>query len=58
MGEGYWDRWVRKRKSWVSSVRSVSAGAVPLGRGLSSSKSAILEGWVAEEEVGWWERCG
>lgn len=44
-GEGYWERWVRKRKSWVSSVRSVSAGGWPLGRGLSSSRSAIFGRW-------------
>lgn len=58
-GEGYWERWVRKRKSWVSSVRSGSAGGVPLGRGLSSSRSAIFwGGGVTEEEVRWWELGG
>ena len=42
-GGGNWERWVMKRKSWVSSVRSVSAAGVPVGIGLSSSVSAIFE---------------
>lgn len=50
--EGYWERWVRKRKSWVSSVRSVSGAEVSVGRGLSSSRSAIVEEVVSR--MGWW----
>ncbi len=48
-GEGYEERAERKRKSWGSSLRSVSVGSGGARWGESSSRSAIL-GWLLGEK--------